>query len=182
MYFGRYLNLDRHHRRRGGINVIRQIVRLTHNPSSVNPGEILNEVLVPGSKYLSFKLTVTGGVLVNNIARCIIKSPKVGIEGVDVLTIDDCYILYSYMSQWESKNMKVASSHKKGVILWGGLKTNGLKKRLLVSLESVVTATETENMTNKVSGKKFYIPLDFECLQLQCRSIMLEWMVVSVIK
>ena len=117
MYFGRYLNLDRHHRRRGGINVIRQIVRLTHNPSSVNPGEILNEVLVPGSKYLSFKLTVTGGVLVNNIARYIIKSPKVGIEGVDVLTIDDCYILYSYMSQWESKNMKVASSHKKGVIL-----------------------------------------------------------------
>ena len=76
----------------------RQHVVLTHNPSSMEPGQTLqvrfpnlgeNEVIAPGSFFISFALNLKGKKdesrsVVPNIGRKIIKTFKIYFEGNEV--------------------------------------------------------------------------------------------------
>ena len=108
-YYGKNLDPNRTNRSRGGFNAERQIIKLTNNPSTIAENQTLeirfpnlskNDVIVPGSVYLSFALSVTNGNPVNNIIRNIIKGIDIVIEGNTILSINDSNILYSYMDSW----------------------------------------------------------------------------------
>ena len=81
----------------------RQHVVLTHNPSSIEPGQTLqvrfpnlgeNDVFVPGSFYISFVLNLKGKkdearTVVPNIGREIIKTFKISFKGSEVFSINN---------------------------------------------------------------------------------------------
>ena len=114
-YYGKNLDPNRTNRSRGGFNAERQIIKLTNNPSTIAENQTLeirfpnlskNDVIVPGSVYLSFALSVTNGNPVNNIIRNIIKGIDIVIEGNTILSINDSNILYSYMDSWIPESVR----------------------------------------------------------------------------
>ena len=96
----------------------RQHVVLTHNPSSIEPGQTLqvrfpnlgeNDVIVPGSFFISFDLYLKGNkdqarTIVPNIGRKIIKTFKIYFEGNEVLSINNYDEYMTYKDQWLSKH------------------------------------------------------------------------------
>ena len=169
-YYGKNLDPNRTNRSRGGFNAERQIIKLTNNPSTIDENQILeirfpnlskDDVIVPGSVYLSFSLSVSNGNPVNNIIRNIIKSIDIVIEGNKILSVSDSNILYSYMDAWIPESVRRKKSFLTGTTgLTGGMTKKTLQLRL--GIES--TGTDGEKILSKVYGKRFKIPLDFEML------------------
>ena len=169
-YYGKNLDPNRTNRSRGGFNAERQIIKLTNNPSTIDENQILeirfpnlskDDVIVPGSVYLSFSLSVSNGNPVNNIIRNIIKSIDIVIEGNKILSVSDSNILYSYMDTWIPESVRRKKSFLTGTTgLTGGMTKKTLQLRL--GIES--TGTDGEKILSKVYGKRFKIPLDFEML------------------
>ena len=115
--------------------VHRQHVVLTHNPSSIEPGQTLqirfpnlgeHDVIVPGSFFISFALNLKGEKdkarsVVPNIGRKIIKMFKIYFEGNEVLSINNYDEIMTYRDLWMSKKEKPKR-------IFQGLHTaNGLK-------------------------------------------------------
>ena len=87
MEFGKRLNPERFLRTPKGIKGTRQKVIVTHNPSEIDQAQELlvrfpnlgsDDVIIPGTANLSFKIELTSTVdanrtLVSNIGRAIIK-------------------------------------------------------------------------------------------------------------
>ena len=74
--YGKNLDPNRTNRSGGGFNAERQIIKLTNNPSTIDENQSLDirfpnlskdDVIVPGSVYLTFVLSVSNGSPVNNI-------------------------------------------------------------------------------------------------------------------
>ena len=59
-----------------------------------------NQVIVPGTTKLTFNISLSGmdvnRTLVKNSGRSIIKKLVVRLEGNEIISTDDYYILYSY--------------------------------------------------------------------------------------
>ena len=64
-----------------------------------------NQVIIPGTTKLTFNITLTGTdvnrTLVKNLGRNIIRKLIVKLEGNEIISIDDCDILYSYYDCWK---------------------------------------------------------------------------------
>ena len=120
-----------------------------------------NDVIVPGSVYLSFALPVTNGNPVNNIIRNIIKGIDIVIEGNTILSINDSNILYSYMDSWIPESVRRKKSFLTGTTdLTSGMTKKTLQLRLGIETE----VDDSEKTLSKVYGSRFKIPLDFEML------------------
>ena len=98
----------------------RQHVVLTHNPSSIEPGQTLqvrfpnlgeHDVIAPGSFFISFALNLKGKkdearTIVPNIGRKIIKTFKIYFEGNEVLSINNYDEIKTYLDFWLAKKDK----------------------------------------------------------------------------
>lgn len=148
----------------------RQHVVLTHNPSSIEPGQTLqvrfpnlgeHDVIVPGSFFISFALNLKGAkdaarTIVPNIGRKIVKSFKLSFEGNEVLSINNYDEIMTFMDSWLSKRDKLDR------IFQGIDSTNGLKMRVK---SKGATGDEKETAVSKTYGNRFRIPIDFELLK-----------------
>ena len=88
-----YLNPSRFPRMAFGLKANSTLHRITLTPSNANPGEALyieipkltdNMVIVPGSVFLVFNLTISGhenNTVVNNISRNLVKRQRVVFGG-----------------------------------------------------------------------------------------------------
>ena len=147
----------------------RQHVVVTHNPSSIEPGQTLqvrfpnlgeHDVIVPGSFFISFALNIKGDKdkarsVVPNIGRKIIKTFKIYFEGNEVLSINNYDEIMTYKDFWLSKKDKSRR-------IFQGIHTeNGLKLRVD---SKAATGTSEETAIAKTYGNRFRIPIDFELL------------------
>ena len=147
----------------------RQHVAMTHNPSSIEPGHVLqvrfpnlgeHDVIVPGSFFISFALNLKGSKdparsVVPNIGRKIIKTFKIYFESNEVLSINNYDEIMTYMDSWLSKK-------EKSKRIFQGIHTeNGLK--LWVSSKRA-TGDTGKAAISKTYGNRFRIPIDFELL------------------
>ena len=114
------INPDRSKRIMKAERAHRQHVVLTHNPSSIEPGQTLqvrfpnlgeNDVIAPGSFFISFALNLKGKKdearsVVPNVGRKIIKTFKIYFEGNEVLSINNCDEIKTYLDFWLAKRDK----------------------------------------------------------------------------
>jgi hypothetical protein len=147
----------------------RQHVVLTHNPSSIEPRQTLqvrfpnlgdNDVIVPGSFFISFALNLKGTKdparsVVPNVGRKIIKTLKINFEGNEVLSINNYDEIMTYKDFWLSKKDKAKR------IFQGIQSENGLKLR--VDSKGAKGDAEETAISNTY-GNRFRIPIDFELL------------------
>ena len=147
----------------------RQHVVLTHNPSSIEPGQTLqvrfpnlgeNDVIAPGSFFISFALNLKskkdeGRSVVQNVGRKIIKTFKIYFEGNEVLSISNYDEIKTYMDFW------LAGEDKARRVFQGIDDADALKLR--VSSKGA-TGNAGETAVAKTFGNRFRIPIDFELL------------------
>ena len=147
----------------------RQHVVLTHNPSSIEPGQTLqvrfpnlgeNDVIAPKSFYISFALNLKGKkdearTVVPNIGRKIIKTFKIYFEGNEVLRISNYDEISTYMDFWLSKNDKARR------VFQGIDDADALKLRVA---RKGATGDAGKTAVAKTFGNRFRIPIDFELL------------------
>ena len=147
----------------------RQHVVLTHNPSSIEPGQTLqvrfpnigeNDVIAPKSFYISFALNLKGKkdearTVVPNIGRKIIKTFKIYFEGNEVLSINNYDEIKTYLDFWLAKKDKARR------VVQGIDDTNALKLRVA---SKGATGNAGETAVAKTFDNRFRIPIDFELL------------------
>ena len=153
------------------IKAHRQHVVLTHNPSSIEPGQTLqirfpnlgpDDVVVPGSFYVSFDLKLRSEKdkarsIVPNVGRKIVKSYKVFFEGHEITAINNFDEISTYKDKWLSKKDKSRRIPQ-------GIQTvNGLKLRVGAK---DATGDIEEVAIGKTFGCRFRIPIEFPLLDL----------------
>ena len=85
-----------------------------NNPSTISPHELLtvrfpnlkqNQVIVPSTTKLTFNISLAGTdvnrTLVKNLGRNIIIKLIVKLKGNEIISIDDCNVLYSSYDCWK---------------------------------------------------------------------------------
>ena len=160
----------RNHRTMKAARAHRQHVVLTHNPSSIEPGQTLqvrfpnlgaDEVIAPGSFFISFALNITGDKdksrsVVPNVGRKIIKTFKIFFEGNEVLSIANYDEIMTYKDFWLSKKEKSRR------VFQGIDSVNALKLRVG---SKGATGDVNETAISTTYGNRFRIPIDFELLK-----------------
>ena len=75
-----------------------------------------NDVIVPGTTFLSFSITLTSTdlnrTIVQNIGRAIVKKRAIKISGNEVLSIDDSDLYYCYHDLWKTANKRLHSQYQ----------------------------------------------------------------------
>ena len=116
--FGYKLDPNRKLRKHKGIKGVRRSIVNTYNPSTIDQGGILSvrfpdlgrdDVIVPGSAKLSFKITLNSDddanrTIVNNIGRAIVNKLEVKLEGQTVYALNNSDIFHCYQDLWKTKN------------------------------------------------------------------------------
>ena len=147
----------------------RQHVVLTHNPSSIEPGQTLqvrfpnlgeNDVIAPGSFFISFALNLKGKKdearsVVPNIGRKIIKTFKIYFEGNEVESINNYDEIKTYMDFWLAKKDKARR------VFQGIDDADALKLRVA---SKGATGDAGKTAVAKTFGNRFRIPIDFALL------------------
>ena len=114
---------------------------------------------------LTFNIPLLGTdanrILVKNLGRNIIRKFNVKLEGNEIISIDDCDILYSYYDCWKSTTERHNAVFQ-GIVEVGGQTENAIKHRM--------SAGDKANDANdktvaSIFYNKFCIPLDFEILE-----------------
>ena len=152
-----------------GLKAKRTHVKTSHTPSTRKPGEEViigfenltkNDVIVPGSFFISGKLEVTSTkdkarYIVNNIGRKLIKTLKIKFRGNIILCMENYDVLKGYFDLFLSKYEKAKRVYQ-GIQSVDGLKlhvdSNG------------ATGTSNEVAIKSTLGNRFMIPIDFELL------------------
>ena len=131
MEYGKRLNPECSLRTPKGIEGIRQIVIVTHNPSEIDQNQLLlvrfpnlgsNDVIVPGTANLSFSTELTSmtdpnRTLVSNMGRAIIKKLAVKFEGNEILSIDNYDVFACYRDLWKLSQKREMLSDKPSSLL-----------------------------------------------------------------
>ena len=104
-----YLNPSRFPRMAFGLKANSTLHRITLTPSNANPGETLyieipkltdNMVIVPGSVFLVFNLSISGhenNTVVNNISRNLVKRQRV-VFGEKLCKIQQTMIYFKHIT------------------------------------------------------------------------------------
>ena len=151
-----------------GLKAESTLQRITFTPSSANPGETLyvsipklseNNVLVPGSVYLSFNLVVASHVnntLVNNIGRNLVSNFKVVLGGE---TLQDTK-RYDLFMTYQDLFMTTHDRLKK---LKQGISTPNMRK-LRTSAGDATTSNAGEVALGKIYSNRYHIPINHPIL------------------
>ena len=115
MEVGDRLNPQRPYGKGFALKGLCQHIIKTNNPSTIGPGDLLtirfpdlkeNQVIIPSTTKLTFNISLVGTdvnrTLVRNLGRNIIRKLVVKLEGNEIISIDDCNILYSYYDCWKT--------------------------------------------------------------------------------
>ena len=151
-----------------GLKADASLNRITLNPSSANPGETLyvnipklteNVVIVPGSVFLRFSLTVDGhanNTLVNNVGRNLVSRLTVKYGG-EILQDTQRFDLYS---TW--KDLFIPSGEREDLSKQGISSVNMRKLRTNAGDKS--TSNGWEVVLAAVHATKYVIPIDHPIL------------------
>ena len=174
MEVGDKLNPQRSYRKGFALKGLRQHVIKTNNPSTIGPDELLtvrfpdlkeNQVIIPSTTKLTFNITLAGTdvnrTLVENLGRNIIRKLVVKLEGNEIISTDDCDILYSYYDCWKCTNERLNAVFQ-GVVEADGQTENAIKHRI----NSGDKANNAKDQTvASIFNNRFCMPLDFEILE-----------------
>ena len=163
-----YLNPSRFPRMAFGLKANSTLNRITLAPSNANPGETLyieipklseNMVIVPGSVFLVFNLTISGhenNTVVNNISRSLVKRQRIvfGGETLQDTTNYDLFQTYHdlFLPKEERENM---SRH--------GISSENMRK-LRTNAGDKDTSNGKEVAMATLHNTKYCIPLDHPIL------------------
>ena len=163
-----YLDPSRFLRMAFGLKANSTLNRITQTPSSANPGETLyieipklseNMVIVPGSAFLLFNLTLSGhenNTVVNNISRSLVKRQRVvfGGESLQDTMNYDLFQTYHdlFLPKEERENM-----------LRHGISSENMRK-LRTNAGDKDTSNAKEVAMAALHNTKYCIPLDHPIL------------------
>ena len=163
-----YLNPSRFPRMAFGLKANSTLHRITLTPSNANPGETLyieipkltdNMVIVPGSVFLVFNLSISGhenNTVVNNISRNLVKRQRVvfGGETLQDTTNYDLFQTYHdlFLPKEERENM-----------LRHGISSENMRK-LRTNAGDKNTSNTKEVAMAALHNTKYCIPLDHPIL------------------
>ena len=95
---------------------IRRSIIITNNPSTIDQNQMLtvrfpnlgpNDVVVPGTVFLSFTVTLNSTdfnrTIVQNIGRAIVKKTSIKISANEIMTIDDSDVYYCNSDMWKTR-------------------------------------------------------------------------------
>lgn len=171
--YGADLDIERQKRKSFGFKAERVHRSVLVDGSTARPGGILNimlskiknEVIVPGSMYLSFKCKPTStsdkaAYFVQNLGRAIITEKCLKFNGKTSTAINEQDEFKLYTDLWRTE------AERKHCILQGIQEALGLKHR--IGAKKAATGGDLENVTDEQKaiaeayGATFYIPLDEE--------------------
>ena len=89
-------------------------------------------MIIPGTTKLTFNISLseieTSRILVGNSGRNIVRKLVVKLEGNEIISTDDCNILYSYYDCWKSTTERWNAVFQ-GMVEVGGQTENAIKHR-----------------------------------------------------
>ena len=169
--YGRKLAPTRRTKTPFGFKGRRSVVEVTHNPSTINPGELLlvrfptlsrGHVVVPGSTKLLFDATITStdvnARFVSNLGRALVEKLSVRFQGREVVSTSDAGIYNCYRDLWLTPEQR-ADKALQGI---DDSAAQNLQK--LRSGAADASAGGPGSAQNAALGTTFEIPLDFELL------------------
>ena len=99
--------------------------------------------------------------LIKNLGRNIIRKLVVKLEGNEIISIDDCDVLFSYIDSWKCTNERLNAVFQ-GIVEADGQTENAIKHRI----NSGDKANDAKDQTvASIYDNRFCIPLDFEILE-----------------
>ena len=133
--YGYKLNPHRKLRKQKGIKGMRRTLFNTHVPSTIDQSGILavrfpdlgpNDVIVPGTSKLSFKIQLnsdddTNRTIVNNLGRAIVSKLEVKLEGRSIFTLDSSDVFLCYQDLWKTTN-------ERSNAVYQGIQSEALRK------------------------------------------------------
>ena len=163
--YGYMLNPHRKLRKQKGIKGMRRTLFNTHVPSTIDQSGILavrfpdlgiNDVIVPGTSKLSFKIqlnsdTDANRTIVNNLGRAIVK-----LEGRSIYTLDSSDVFLCYQDLWKTTN-------ERSNAVYQGIQSEALRKIRINAGDKGTAAKDVAIGT--MYDNLFCIPLDFEILE-----------------
>ena len=174
MEVGDKLNPQRSYSKGFALKGLCQHIIKTNNPSTISPDELLtirfpdlkeNQVIITSTTKLTFNISSVGTdvnrTLVGNLGRNIIRKLVVKLEGNEIISIDNCDILYSYYDCWKCKTERLSAIFQ-GIAEAVGQTENAIKHW--------INATDKANNAKdqtvaSIYDNRFCIPLDFEILE-----------------
>ena len=124
-----------------------------------------NQVIIPRTTKLTFNISLSSTdkdrTLVQNLGRNIIGKLVVKLEGNEIISTDDCNILYSYYDCWKTETERCNTVFQ-GMVKDNGQTENAVKHRINAGDKIFNVKDET---VSSISGNKFCIPLDFKILE-----------------
>ena len=176
MEYGNKLNPERSLQTAKGMTGTRQKVIVTHNPSTIDPNDILlvrfpnlgsDDVIIQGTVNLSFNIELSSTAdlnrtLASNIGRAIMKKLAVKFEGNEILCIEDFDIFACYRDLWKMKSEKRNAIGQGIISISDGFTVNCMKLRIN-AIDKSATPAQDKAIADAY-WNKFIIPLDFEML------------------
>ena len=172
--YGNKLDPYRKLRTPRGIKGTRQTLFNTHVPANIGQTDVLtvrfpdlgaNDVIVPGTTKLSFKITLNSAAgarqdanrtICNNLGRAIVSKIEVKLEGKSVFTLDDSDIYLCYQDLWKTTEERENAAYQ-------GICSAAIRKIRIDAGDKNMS-----NAKNKAVGttysNRFSVPLDFELL------------------
>ena len=168
--YGYKLNPNRKLRKQKGIKGMRRTLFNTHVPSTIDQSGILavrfpdlgtNDVIVPGTSKLSFKIQLNSGAdanrtIVNNLGRAIVSKLEVKLEGRSIFTLDSSDVFLCYQDLWKTTNERSNAAYQ-------GIQSEALRKIRINAGDKGTAAKDVAIGT--MYDNLFCIPLDFEILE-----------------
>ena len=174
MEVGAKLNPQRPYRKGFALKGLCKHIIKTNNPSTISPDELLtvrflnlkeNQVIIPSTMKLTFNISLVftdvNRTLVGNLGRNIIRKLVVKLEGNEIISIDDCDILYSYYDCWKCTNERLNAVFQ-GIVEAEGQPENAIKHRINAGDKANNAKDQT---VASIFYNRFCIPLDFEILE-----------------
>ena len=168
------LSPQRSYRKGFALKGLCQYIIKTNNPSTIGPDESLtvhfpdlkeNQLIIPSTTKLTFNISLAGTdvsrTLVKNLGRNIIKKLVVKLEGDEIISIDDYYILYSYYDCWKCTT-ETLNAVFQGIVEADGQTENAIKHRINAADKANNAKDQTVAL---IYDNRFCIPLDFEILE-----------------
>ena len=168
--YGYKLNPHRKLRKQKGIKGVRRTLFNTHVPSTIDQSGILavrfpdlgtNDVIVPGTSKLSFKIQLNSDddanrTIVNNLGRAIVSKLEVKLEGRSIFTLDSSDVFLCYQDLWKTTN-------ERSNAVYQGIQSEALRKIRINAGDKGTAAKDVAIGT--MYDNLFCIPLDFEILE-----------------
>ena len=163
-------NPDRNPKQTFGLKAESTLHRITHNPNSANPGEILrvqipqlseNVVIVPGSVCLVFDLFVVGHAnnrFVNNISRNLVKELKISYGGETIQIIQNYNLFKTY------EDLFISNEKRDSGLIKYGISNEAIRKLRANAGDKASSPNAKDKVLATIHGNKYRIFLDHSIL------------------